>query len=86
MIRAKNTVLADRIQKARGCARSSCRVYASNLNRIHREFLPHTKFNNDLKWLYDNSDQLLTKLKKVENLNTMRNMLAASLVALDLLL
>ncbi len=85
MIKAKNTVLADRIQKNRDCARSSCRVYASNLNRLHREFLSHTKYNHDLKWMYNNSDKLLTKLKKIDNINTQRNMLAASLVGFDLL-
>jgi hypothetical protein len=34
--------------------------------------------------LYDNSESLLTKLKKIENINTQRNLLAASLVGLDL--
>lgn len=85
MIKAKHKRLADRIQKARDCARSSCRVYASNLSRLHREFLPNTKYNDDLRWLYDNSDRLLVKLKKIANLNTQRNMLSATLVGLDLL-
>jgi len=85
MIAAKNQKLSDRIQKARGCRRSSARVYSSNLNRIHREFLSHTKYSQNLKWLYDNSTELLKKLKRIENINTQRNMLSASLVGLDLL-
>jgi len=83
-LKTKNKKLTDRIQNARDCKRSSARVYASNLGRIHREFLPKTTYNQNLKWLHDNSDSLLTKLKKVDNLNTQRNLLAASLVALDL--
>ena len=83
-LKTKNKKLTDRIQKARDCKRSSARVYASNLGRIHREFLSKTTYNQNLKWLHDNSDSLLTKLKKVENLNTQRNLLAASLVGLDL--
>ena len=83
-LKTKNKKLTDRIKKTRDCKRSSARVYASNLGRIHREFLPKTTYNQNLKWLHDNSDSLLTKLKKVENLNTQRNLLAASLVALDL--
>ena len=85
MIKPKNKALLDLIQKKRKCARSSCRVYASNINRLHREFLPKTTFNVDLKWIYNNSTKLLVKLKKIDNLNTQRNMLAASIVALDLL-
>ena len=84
-LKTKNKKLTDRIQKARDCKRSSARVYASNLGRIHREFLSKTTYNQNLKWLHDNSESLLTKLKKVENLNTQRNLLAASLVGLDLL-
>ena len=83
-LKTKNKKLTDRIQNHRDCKRSSARVYASNLGRIHREFLPKTTYNQNLKWLHDNSDSLLTKLKKVQNLNTQRNLLAASLVALDL--
>ena len=85
MITAKNQKLSDRIQKARGCRRSSARVYSSNLNRIHREFLPNTKYSQDLKWLHENSAKLLVKLKRLENINTQRNMLSAALVGLDLL-
>ena len=85
MISAKHQKLSDRIQKERGCKRSSARVYSSNLNRIHREFLSDTKYSQDLKWLKSNDRRLLAKLKKVENLNTQRNLLAAALVGFDLL-
>lgn len=85
MLKAKHQKLSDRIQKIRDCARSSARVYSSNLGRIHREFLPNTEYSQNLKWLHDNSSKLLTKLKKVENLNTQRNLLAAALVGFDLL-
>ena len=85
MISAKHQKLTDRIQKERDCKRSSARVYSSNLNRIHREFLAHTKYSQDLKWLKESHKGLLTKLKKVENLNTQRNLLAAALVGFDLL-
>ncbi len=85
MISAKHQKLSDRIQKERSCKRSSARVYSSNLSRIHREFLSHTKYSQDLKWLGANHKSLLKKLKKVENLNTQRNLLAASLVGFDLL-
>lgn len=84
MITAKNQKLSDRIQKARGCRRSSARVYSSNLNRLHREFLPNTKYSQNLKWLHENSAKLLVKLKRIENINTQRNMLSAALVGLDL--
>ena len=85
MIKAQHSGLSDRIQNARDCKRSSARVYSSNLARIHREFLKDTKYSQDLKWLKDNSKRLLNKLKKVENLNTQRNLLAAALVGFDLL-
>ena len=85
MINAKHQKLSDRIQKERGCKRSSARVYSSNLSRLHREFCSHTKYAQDLKWLDGNHKPLLKKLKLVENLNTQRNLLAASLVGFDLL-
>ena len=85
MISAKHQKLSDRIQKVRGCRRSSARVYSSNLARIHREFLGHTTYSQDLKWLYNNSDKLLKKLKGIDSLNVQRNLLAASVVGLDLL-
>ena len=84
MLEAKHRALSDKIQKVRDCARSSCRVYASNLSRIHREFLPKTKWGHDMKWLYENSTSLLAKLKKIENIHTQRNLLAAALVGLDI--
>lgn len=85
MLKPKHQKLSDRIQKVRDCARSSARVYSSNLSRIHREFLPKTTYSQNLKWLLDNSATLLGKLKKVTNLNTQRNLLAAALVGFDLL-
>ena len=84
-MQAKHTRLTDRIQNKRDCKRSSARVYSSNISRIHREFLPKTTYNQNLKWLTDNSAALLVKLKKIENLNTQRNLLAAAIVALDLI-
>lgn len=83
-MQAKHQRLTDRIQKKRDCKRSSARVYSSNISRIHREFLPKTTYNQDLKWLHSNSVKLLVKLKKIENINTQRNLLAAAIVALDL--
>ncbi len=59
-------------------------MYASNISRLQRDFLPKIKYNDNLKWLSDNSAELLVKLKRIENLNTQRNMLAASLIGLDL--
>ena len=85
MIAPQHRKLSDRIQKERECKRSSARVYSSNLHRIHREFLSDTKYSQDLKWLKENSKRLLVKLKKVDNLNTQRNLLAAALVGFDLL-
>ena len=85
MISAKHQKLSDRIQKERDCKRSSARVYSSNLHRIHREFLSDTKYTQDLAWLKTNAKRLLTKLKKVDNINTQRNLLAAALVGFDLL-
>ena len=85
MISAKHQKLSDRIQKERDCKRSSARVYSSNLHRIHREFLSDTKYSQDLAWLKTNDKRLLSKLKKVENINTQRNLLAAALVGFDLL-
>ena len=84
MLKAKNTALVNKIQKERGCARSSARVYASNINRIHRDYLSSVKRSPDLKWLYENSAKLLPKLKQIDNINTQRNLLAAALVGLDM--
>lgn len=85
MISAKHQKLSDRIQKERGCKRSSARVYSSNISRIHREFLSDTSYSQDLKWLKNNHARLLKKLKKLDNLNTQRNLMAAALVGFDLL-
>ena len=84
MLETKHRELSDKIQKMRDCARSSCRVYSSNLHRIHREFLPKTKWAHNMKWLHENADKLLAKLKKVENLHTQRNLLAAAIVGLEI--
>ena len=84
MLTPKHQKLSDRIQKVRGCARSSSRVYSSNLSRLQREHYPGKPLQ-DMRWLYDNSDKLLKKLKKIENMNTQRNMLAAALVGFDIL-
>ena len=84
MLAPKHKALSDKIQKLRDCARSSCRVYASNLARIHREFLPKTTWAHNMKWLHENSVKLLGKLRKIENIHTQRNLLAAALVGLDI--
>ncbi len=84
MLVAKHKALSDKIQKLRDCARSSCRVYSSNLHRIHREFLPKTTWAHNMKWLHENADKLLAKLKKVENIHSQRNLLAAAIVGLEL--
>ena len=84
-MQGKHSRLSDQIQNVRGCKRSSARVYASNLSRIHREFLPKTTYNQDMKWLGGSSVSLLAKLKNISNPNTQRNLLAASIVALDML-
>ena len=83
MLKPRNVELSNRIQKLRNCARSSARVYASNLNRIHRDFVGG-KMSSDLKWLAENSSSILAKIKKLDNHNTQRNLLAAALVGLDL--
>ena len=84
MFKQKHKAVTDKIQKMKDVKRSSARVYASNISRIHREYLSKTEFNNDMKWLVKNSDKLVKKLKDIKNLNTQRNLLAASLVALQL--
>ena len=84
MINVKNTTLSDRIQKKRGCARSSCRVYASNLRRINREF-SKKKFDFNLKWLQSESTAILDKIRKIKNINTARNLMSSALIGFDLL-
>ena len=68
MLTQKNEDLVDRIQKKRNCARSSCRVYASNLRRINREF-SDKEYNSNLKWLKTDAKMILEKLKKIKELN-----------------
>lgn len=84
MFKQKHKAVTDKIQKMKEVKRSSARVYASNISRIHREFLSKTEYNIDMKWLVKNSEKLVKKIKDVTNLNTQRNLLAASLVALQL--
>ena len=84
MYKPKHKTLTDAIVKLKNVKRSSARVYSSNLARIHREFLPKTTYHQDMKWMAKNSDQLLTKLKALKNPNVQRNMLAASLIGLDI--
>ena len=84
MFKQKHKAVTDKIQKMKEVKRSSARVYASNISRIHREFLSKTDFKDDMKWLVTNSDKLIKKLKDITNLNTQRNLLAASLIALQL--
>lgn len=81
-IAPKNKILADRIQKRRGVQRSTARVWASVLRRIHRDY-GKGPWNSDLKWLGDAS--ILDKLKKIEGLNIRRNLGNAATVGLDIL-
>ena len=82
MLSAKNKTLTDRIQRKRNCARSSCRVYASNLRRIHREFSDQP-WSTGLKWLQD--EAILGKIKKLESTNVKRNLANASAVGLSVI-
>ena len=82
MLNAKNKTLVDRIQRKRNCARSSCRVYASNLRRIHREFSDRPWALN-LKWLQD--DGILSKIKKLGSQNVKRNLANAASVGLSII-
>ena len=78
----KNKGLSDKIQRRRGVQRSTARVWASTLRRIHREF-GKGEWNEDLKWLA-NAD-ILDKMKKVKGLNVKRNLGNAAAVGLDIL-
>ena len=80
----KNKTLVDRIQERRGCKRASCRVYASNLRRINKEF-SGKKFNFDLKWLKADAGVILKKISKLQNVNTARNLMSSALVGFHLL-
>ena len=84
MFNVKNKALTDRIMNKRGCKRSSCRVYSSNLRRINKEFSKE-KFTVDLKWLEKDSKTILEKIKRMQNINQQRNFVSASLVGFDLL-
>ena len=84
MFNVKNKGLTDKISDKRKCKRSSCRVYASNLRRINKEF--STKpFTIDLAWLKTEANSILKKIKKLGNVNQQRNFISAGLVGLDLL-
>lgn len=82
-INAKNKTLVDKIETKRGCRRSSCRVYASNLVRINREF-SDKKMNPDLKWLSEDAEKILTKIKTLESINVARNLMSAAIIGLDI--
>ena len=65
----KNTVLVNRIQEKRKCKRSSCRVYASNLRKVHNEF-SSGNFTADLKWLGRDSEKIMKGIRTLKNNNT----------------
>ena len=80
----KNVALVNLLEKKRKCKRSSCRTYASVLMRIHREF-SKKKFNINLKWLSDDANSILGKIKKLASVNIQRNLIGTGLVALGIL-
>ena len=80
----KNVALVNLLEKKKKCKRSSCRTYASVLMRIHREFSTK-KFNINLKWLSDDAESILGKIKKLSNVNIQRNLIGTGLVALGIL-
>ena len=84
MFNVKNTALTDRIMEKRNCKRSSCRVYASNLRRINKEFSKEN-FTVDLKWLQKDAKIILEKIKRLSNINQQRNFVSATLIGFDLL-
>ena len=75
----KHQKLVDLLCNKRKCKRSSARVYASNLHRLHREF-GTGKWDQGLNWL--KPKVLLPKILKMQNSNTRRNMLSSVLVAM----
>ena len=79
-----NKGLTDRIQEKRKCKRSSCRVYASNLRRINKEF-SGKPFTINLSWLHADAKRILEKIKKLANVNQQRNFVSSALVGFDLL-
>ena len=82
-INAKNKTLVDAIEQKRGCRRSSCRVYASNLVRINREFSAK-KMDPNLKWLSEDADKILTKIKSLASVNVARNLMSSAIIGLDM--
>jgi hypothetical protein len=80
----KNIALVNFLEKKKKCKRSSCRTYASVIMRIHREF-SSKKFNINLKWLSDDANSILGKIKKLTNVNIQRNLIGTGLVALGIL-
>ena len=78
----KNKGLADKIQRKRGVQRSTARVWASTLRRIHREF-GSGDWSDNLQWLANPS--ILDKLKKIQGLNVKRNLGNAATVGLDII-
>ena len=83
-INAKNTTLVNMIEKKRKCRRSSCRVYASTLVRINREF-SDKPMNSDLKWLQEDADKILDKIKRLSSVNVARNLMSAAIIGLNIL-
>jgi len=80
----KNIALVDMLEKNKKCKRSSCRTYASVLMRIHREY-SKKKFNINMKWLSEEASGILSKIKKLQNVNIQRNLIGTGLVALGIL-
>ena len=80
----KNVALVNLLETKKKCKRSSCRTYASVIMRIHREF-SKKKFNINLKWLSDDANIILGKIKKLTNVNIQRNLIGTGLVALGIL-
>ena len=83
-VSSRNKTLSDRIEAKRKCRRSSCRVYASNLNRINKEF-SSKPMNHDLKWLSAEAESILKKLTKMKNVNIARNLVSAAIIGFDVL-
>ena len=75
----KNTTLVDKIQQAKGCKRNSCRVYASNLRRIHKE-ASKQPWNFNLKWLENGASSILKYIMGLQNVNTARNLMSSAII------
>ncbi len=78
-----NLTLVNRIAAKRNCKRQSCRVYASTLRRLNT--LSTKTFNQDLKWLQEDSENILKKIRKLESVNKQRNFVSSALVGFHLL-